>query len=156
MARKNDNRRADKKGEKRKTDDNWKNNPKWKANMIKPGEVRNPSGRPSNMKTLAKTIREIGGEKVGDVITPDGKLRINRIEATIRKAWAQSMEGNKDARQFLFEYGWGKPPQAIVFDDAGGELAAQVMDTLRSFSNDDLEKMLEEARMIAEGSKEET
>jgi hypothetical protein len=77
---------------------------------IKPGEVRNPKGRPPSGDSLAEMVRMIGDE------FQDRKTKKSRMELVIRKAWEQAERGDDKARQFLADRGWGKVPQSVELD----------------------------------------
>lgn len=73
-----------------------------------PGKSGNPSGKSIMPKTLARIVRDIGYE-----ILSDGKQSMSRLELVLRKAWVDAAQGNKDARQFIIDRGWGKVPLQI-------------------------------------------
>lgn len=73
-------------------------------------------------QTLAEHIRAIGEETVS-FPGPDGEIiKWRRIDAVLRKLYAEAMAGKINAAELLLERGWGKVPAAIQID-----LRAEVM-----------------------------
>lgn len=69
--------------------------------QIKPGEVRNPHGRPRNLSELRKLVQEMGNEE----ITQAG---MTRLQLLLRTMYSSKSASDK---QNVLEYGFGKVPQ---------------------------------------------
>lgn len=75
----------------------------------KPGEVRNPGGRPFSLMRLAREKTNDGQELI------DFALRVLRGQEP-----NSSVKNKLAAMAFLAERGWGKPIQPIVTKDDSG------------------------------------
>lgn len=79
-------------------------NPAFVANMIKPGEVRNPSGRPKQVRELAIKCRDMTADVLGTL----HEILLNKKETG----------GNRiRAGELILAYGYGKPQQTVTLDD---------------------------------------
>ena len=96
---------------------------------IKPGEVRNPKGRPPNISSIPHNIREVGKELITISITTinkKGKKTKERVTTTKAKAivyrmYAMAIAGNDKAAKLLWERELGKPAQTIAIGLVEGE-----------------------------------
>lgn len=104
-------------------------------------------GRPVLGKSLAQLVRDVGAEEIS---VKEAKIKMTRLEATVRRAWVDAMAGNRDARQFVFERGWGKALQPVVVDDSRESLASYLDSIMGSLSDETLERMVQEAELVLE------
>lgn len=96
---------------------------------IKPGEVRNPRGRPPNISSIPHNIREVGKELVTIKITTfnkKGEKEEKRVETTKAKAivyrmYAMAIAGSDKAAKLLWERELGKPAQTVAIGLLEGE-----------------------------------
>ena len=74
----------------------------------------NPKGRPPVGETLAEQVRAALAEQ-----GPDGKVH---LQAIIHQAIRDARSGDKDARNWLADRGYGKAPQPVIGDESGPPL----------------------------------
>lgn len=104
-------------------------------------------GRPVLGESVAQLIRDLGSE---EITVKEAQIKLSRLEATLRRAWVDAMGGNKDAREFIFERGWGKAIQPLLVDSVQGDLLA----VFREMNSERLDQIIAEARQLLEGSQE--
>lgn len=95
------------------------------AAQWKPGQSGNPNGRPRIGQSLVNRIREMGKELIH---SKDGQTVMSRLDILLLRAWNDAMAGNKDARQFIVERGWGKVPLTVNTQSIGDELEQRAIE----------------------------
>lgn len=82
------------------------------------GQSGNLRGRPPKGLALSDIITvRLAQQKAG-------KSRLDRI---IDKAIKQAESGDKDARSWLSERGWGKAPQPVVGEEGKGPVSVRII-----------------------------
>ena len=75
-----------------------------------PGKSGNPNGRRPLAVTLAQHVRDIGSEVI------DAATGWTRLDAMIRRLFADAMGGKTQAAEIILERGWGKVMQPVEVD----------------------------------------
>lgn len=89
------------------------NNPNAADNLIpaKPGDIRNPNGKPKGTKHLSTWIQQLGNDEEFQVYLTDPvkgyvEFKGAPIKAVVQTAWRKAAAGDKDAREWLAKHGW--------------------------------------------------
>jgi hypothetical protein len=75
-----------------------------------PGKSGNPNGRRPLAVTLAQHVRDIGSEVI------DAATGWTRLDAMIRRLFADAMGGKTQAAEIILERGWGKVMLPVEVD----------------------------------------
>lgn len=75
-----------------------------------PGQSGNPKGRKPLAVTIGQHVRDIGAEVI------DERTQWTRIDAMIRRLYADAISGRHQHAEIILERGWGKVPQPIQLD----------------------------------------
>jgi hypothetical protein len=81
---------------------------KYRPTAIKPGEVRNPFGRPKLKDTIGEVLRFRLALKPGEQI--EQRTRLDAIAETLI---SEATEGNQQAIREILDRAFGKPQQTI-------------------------------------------
>lgn len=110
-------------------------------NGIKPGEVRNPYGRPPTTKCIPDILRRIGDDPIPEVFLDqlkfiNPKIRIEPKNNNMRfgmllRTYYDAIRGDKDARNFIAERTEGKVTEKGLGEGKGEILEAidKILDT---------------------------
>lgn len=112
------------------------------ANLIpaKPGEVRNPKGRPPKGKCFPDLIRRFGAE-VMEIKIKGKKRKFTREEALIILLWERALAGQPWAINTILERTEGKPTQPIdVINERQRKLLA-VWEQMSGLSDEQLKQI---------------
>jgi hypothetical protein len=98
---------------------------KRKANSgsIKPGEKRNPQGRPKTGEAFAELVRS-------SLSQPDPKTKKDKLLELIEIAYTRAKSTRKDAiryLEFLINRGWQKLPESHEHTGEGGKPIAHTL-----------------------------
>lgn len=106
------------------------NNPNAAANLnpAKPGEVRNPNGRPKGSKNLKTIVRELEAEDFDWEQVP---TNVNQAVKNLGSPWkaivyvalGQAVNGDEKAREWLRKSGYG---DKLDLTSGGKPIAAEV------------------------------
>lgn len=81
------------------------------SGSMKPGETRNPSGRPKGAKGVKAIVRKVLHEKT-EIRTAKGKKKVSVYEALLQKELQYASQGDWRARKTLIELGrWALPEE---------------------------------------------
>jgi len=69
---------------------------------MKPGETRNPNGRPRKLPNLDKLLADVFGE--------------DELERLLKAVYAKAMKGDTRAAEIILDRGYGKPKQSISLE----------------------------------------
>jgi len=75
-----------------------------------PGQSGNPKGRKPLAVTIGQHVRDIGDEVI------DERTQWTRIDAVIRRLYADAISGKHQHAEIILERGWGKVPQPVQLD----------------------------------------
>ena len=106
-------------------------NKKSLANLIpaKPGEIRNPKGRPKKDRCIPDILRAIG-EEAG---TTDGEL--TKLDVVMRNVYKYAVQGKQWAVQFIADRTEGKAFERVAKVSFTPEGAKQLDDLLKERDN---------------------
>ena len=74
------------------------------SGSMKPGETRNPNGRPKGAKGVKAIVRKVLHEKT-EIRTTKGKRKVTIYEALLKQELQHASEGDFRARKTLIELG---------------------------------------------------
>lgn len=81
------------------------------SGSMKPGETRNPNGRPKGAKGVKTIVRRVLHETT-EIRTATGKRKVTIYEALLQKELQRASEGDWRARKTLIELGrWALPEE---------------------------------------------
>jgi hypothetical protein len=114
---------------------------------VKPGEIRNPAGRPKGSVNLSAHIQNMLNDPdfTATIIQKDGKsteFKGAPIKAIIRTAILKSMSGDKQWAEWLAKHGYGVKQVHEFEGDAVDAILAQYM-----LSNKDILSDLKEEKV---------
>lgn len=108
-----------------KNKDNNKDSSREKSNAnlnpIKPGEVRNPAGRPKKALCIPDILRELAALPS----KYDADKKKTRLRAICDRALDQAEGGDKDARNWIADRMEGKAIDRIISRDADAEMTIE-------------------------------
>lgn len=95
------------------------------ATAVKPGEIRNPNGRPKGSRNLSTIVREMGENHIDWSLLPDDSQKLRKkykhksaFEAITAVAIAQSINGDSQAREWLRKSGYGEKMDVTTNDES--------------------------------------
>lgn len=103
-------------------------------NGIKPGETRNPNGRPPSHKCIPDILRKIGNDPIPQVFMEQLRLINPKIQikpennnmrfGMLLRTYYDAIRGDKDARNFIAERTEGKVSERGISEGKGEILEA--------------------------------
>ena len=98
-------------------------------NQVKPGEVRNPTGRPKKENTYSDTLRDLlAGQDISVTWTVNGKKKSLKVSSDKNLYYGvassqimEALKGNVQAQREIVDRIQGKAPQSIALGGDGDD-----------------------------------